>query len=581
MFREKIENLIKQTLKKKLNIKDFKNLELELATPPDFKMGDYSWPCFSLAKIVKKSPREIAEILAEGIKPTKEIEKVEAVIGYLNFFVNKILLAEITIKKTLKKKDNYGKGNLAKTSKDKKIILEFSSPNTNKPQHLGHLRNNVLGEALASILKSQNFKIIKTNLINDRGIHICKSMLAYQKFGNKETPKSSGLKGDYLVGKYYVLFGEKVKENQKLLEEAQELLRKWEAGDKETRKLWQKMNSWVYQGFKKTYKKLGVTFDRYDFESKVYESGKIEVLKAFKKGICYKREDGAIEIDLNKYNLDKKVLIRADGTTIYIIPDIGVAKLRYKKEKFDQCLYITGFEQEYHFKVLFKILELFNPDFNWHDKLFHFPYGMVFLPEGKIKSREGKTVEADELIKEIEDLAKKEILKREPKLPQNELKKRAEKIALSSLKFFLLKFTPKQEIHFDPQKEVSFEGATGPYLQYTYARIKSILRKAGPDKLKTKLNFASFKTEEEKELIKLIYTFADILSLAAINYNPAMLCEYLLQLASLFNKFYQKIPVLKAETKELKEARVALIKCAAIVIKNGLKILGIETLEKM
>lgn len=579
MFREKIENLIKQVLKKKFNIKNFKGLDLSLATPPDFKMGDYSWPCFPLAKIVKKSPREIAEILAEGIKPTKEIEKIEAVNGYLNFFVNKILLAEITIKKTLKEKDNYGKSDFVKTSKGKKIILEFSSPNTNKPQHLGHLRNNVLGETLANILKSQKIEVIKTNLINDRGIHICKSMLAYQKFGNNETPKSSGLKGDYLVGKYYVLFGEKAKENPKLLDEAQELLRKWETGDKETRKLWQKMNSWVYQGFKETYKKLGITFDRYDYESEVYELGKKEILKAFKKGICYKRDDGAIEIDLSKYNLGKKVLIRADGTTIYIVQDIGVAKLRYKEEKFDHCMYITGFEQEYHFKVLFKILELFG--FKWVGKLFHFPYGMVFLPEGKIKSREGKTVEIDELIKEVESLVKQEILKREPKLFQTELKKRAEKIALSSLKFFLLKFTPKQEIHFDPQKEISFEGATGPYLQYTYARIKSILRKAGSDKLKTKLNFVSFKTGEEKELIKSLYAFSDILKFAAINYNPAMLCEYLLQLASLFNKFYQNISVLKAETKELKEARVDLIKCAAIVIKNGLKILGIETLEKM
>ncbi len=578
MFREKIENLIKQTLKKKFNIKNSKGLDLSLATPPDFKMGDYSWPCFPLAKIVKKSPREIAEILAEGIKPTKEIKKAEAVNGYLNFFVNQTLFSENTIKKILKEKDNYGKGNFAKTFKDKKIILEFSSPNTNKPQHLGHLRNNVLGEALASILKSQNFKIFKTNLINDRGIHICKSMLAYQKFGNNETPKSSGLKGDYLVGKYYVLFGEKAKENPKLLDEARELLRKWEAGDKETKKLWQKMNSWVYQGFKETYKKLGVTFDRYDFESKIYESGKKEVLKAFKKGICYRREDGAIEIDLSKYNLDKKVLIRADGTTIYIVQDIGVAKLRYEEEKFDHCIYITGFEQEYHFKVLFKILELFG--FKWANKLFHFPYGMVFLPEGKMKSREGKTVEADELIKEIEYLAKKEILKREPKLSQTELKKRAEKIALSSLKFFLLKFTPKQEIHFDPKKEVYFEGETGPYIQYAYARIQSILRKLKIIKL-DKISFSCLGGLDEQILLVSLSQFPQALERSAYNYNPAILCEYLLRLASSFNKFYQKIPVLKAQTKELKEARVALIKCVAIVVKNGLKILGIETLEKM
>ncbi|TSC96082.1 MAG: arginyl-tRNA synthetase [Parcubacteria group bacterium Athens1014_10] len=579
MLRDKIENLIKQVLKKEFNIKNFKDLDFDLSQPPDSKMGDFAWPCFSLAKIVKKSPREIAEILVQEIKPSKEIEKIEAVNGYLNFFVNKSLFAEITIKKILKEKDAYGKGELAKKSEYKKMILEFSSPNTNKPQHLGHLRNNVLGEALANILKNQNFEIIKTNLINDRGIHICKSMLAYQKFGSKETPKSSGTKGDYLVGKYYVLFEQKAKENPELLEEAREMLRKWEAGDKETRKLWQKMNKWAERGFKETYRKLGIAFDRWDYESKVYQSGKKEVLKAFKKGICYQREDGAVEIDLTKYNLDKKVLIRADGTAIYIVQDIAVAISRHQEEKFDKCIYITGFEQEYHFKVLFKILELFG--FKWAKKLSHFPYGMVFLPEGKMKSREGKTVEADELIKEVEELVKKEILKREEKISKTELEKRASKIALASLKFFLLKFTPKQEINFDPRKEVSFEGATGPYLQYAYARIKSILRKAKSVQLKTKLNFNSFETEEENELVKLLYAFPRVLMFAAIDKNPANICTYLLELASLFNKFYQKIPVLKAKTKELIKMRLILIETVSMVIKNGLNILGIETLEKM
>ncbi len=578
MFKEKIENLVKQVLKKKFNIKSFKDLDLELATPPDLKMGDCSWPCFPLAKIVKKSPREIAEILAKEIKPTKEIEKVEAVNGYLNFFVNKVLFAESIIKKILKQKNNYGKGNLAKILGSKKKILEFSSPNTNKPQHLGHLRNNILGEALANILKSQNFKIIKTNLVSDRGIHICKSMLAYQKWGNNETPKSSVLKGDYLVGKYYVLFGKKAEENPKLLEEAQDLLRKWETGDKETIKLWRKMNNWAYQGFKETYKKLGVTFDRWDYESENYKLGKKIVLNALKKGICYKRQDGAIEIDLTKYNLDKKVLIRSNGTTIYIIPDISVVELRYKEEKFDQCLYITGFEQEYHFKVLFKILELFG--FKQADKLFHIPYGLVSLPSGKMKSREGKVVEIDELIIEVEELAKKEILKREPKIFPVELKKRAGKIALASLKFFFLKFTPKQEICFEPEKEISFEGDTGPYIQYVYARIQSILRKIKTS-ASSKINFSCLKELDEQTLLSVLSQFPYALERSAQRYNPAIVCEYLLRLASLFNKFYQKIPVIKAETKELKTARLVLIKGVATVVKNGLNILGIEILDKM
>ena len=579
---DKIINQIRKVLKKKFNLKNFEVLDFSLIQPRDSKIGDFALPCFKLAKIIKKHPQEVAGILAQWIEPSEEIEKIEAVNGYLNFFVNKILFAEITIKKILKEKNDYGRGNLAQTfayKKWKKKILEFSSPNTNKPQHLGHLRNNVLGEALANILKNQKFEVIKTNLINDRGIHICKSMLAYRKWGRGETPKSSCMKGDYFVGKYYVLFEQKAKKNPKLLKEAQEMLRKWEACDKETRKLWQKMNKWVEKGFNGTYKKLGITFDRWDYESKVYQRGKQEVLKALKKGIFYKTKDGAIEINLDEYNLGKKVLIRADGTTIYIVQDIGVAKLRYEREKFDHCIYITGFEQEYHFKVLFKILKLFG--FPWADKLGHLPYGMVFLPEGKMKSREGETVEVDVIIKEIEELAQKEILRREPKIPKLELEKRSSKIALGSLKFFLLKFTPKQEVHFDPKKEISFEGATGPYLQYTYARIKSILRKASAQKLKTKLDFSSFRTEEENELINLLYRFNFDLVLAASNYKPAYVCEYLLELASLFNKFYQKAPVLKAETSELRKARLFLIEAVSIVIKNGLKILGIETLEEM
>lgn len=582
MFQKKIVNKIKKVLKKKFPQIDSTEADISLTPPPNLQMGDFALACFKLARTVKKSPRDIAEMLAKEIKPTGEIEKTEAVNGYLNFFVNKSLLAKTIIGKILKEKGNYGKGNLAETAgykKWKKKILEFSSPNTNKPQHLGHLRNNVLGEALFNILTWQGFKIIKANLINDRGIHICKSMLAYQKFGDGETAQNSGLKGDYFVGKYYVLFEEKVKENPDLLNEARELLRKWEAGDRETINLWKKMNNWVYQGFKETYKKLGIKFDRWDYESRVYQLGKKEVLKALKKGICYQREDGAIEIDLSGYNLGKKVLIRADGTTIYIIPDIGVAKLRYEEEKFGHCIYITGFEQEYHFEVLFKILELFG--FKWADKLSHLSYGMVFLPSGKMKSREGEIVEADGLIKETEELAKKEIIKRDHKISRAELKKRAEKIALASIKFFLLKFTPRQEIYFDPQKEISFEGDTGPYVQYAFARIKSIHRKVKPNKLKIKPDFDSFRTEEENGLVKLLEMFPRVLMSAAKDNNPADICAYLLQLASLFNKFYQKIPVLKAESEKLKKSRLLLIKSAAVVIKNGLKILGIETLEKM
>jgi len=567
---------IKNSLEEKFSQFDFSKNNFSLEPTPNSEMGDFGFPCFPLAKIVKKSPQEIAEILAQEIRADEIVEKTKAVGGYLNVFLKKDYFSEKVLKEILKEQDNFGRN---KKGGKKKILIDFSSPNTNKPQHLGHLRNNILGESISNILENQGFKIIKTNLISDRGIHICKSMLAYQKWGKGETPKSSGLKGDYLVGKYYVLFSEKSKENPKLLEEVQELLRKWEAGDKETINLWQKMNNWVYQGFKETYKKLGITFDRWDYESKNYKSGKKIVLDALKKGKCYKRQDGAVEIDLTKYNLDKKVLIRSDGTTIYIIPDIGVAKLRYKEEKFDQCLYVTGFEQEYHFKVLFKILELFG--FKWVDKLFHIPYGLVSLPSGKMKSREGKVVETDELIIEVEELAKKEILKRELELPQAELKKRTDKIALASLKFFFLKFTSKQEICFDPQKEVSFEGDTGPYIQYAYARIESILRKSALKNQPSKIRAFNLQTDEEWALIKLLFQYPQILEQSSLNYNPAGVCLYLLQLASLFNKFYQKTPVLKAEKEEIKKARLILIQSIAIVLKNGLNILGIETLEKM
>lgn len=554
----------------------------DLDLPPHPEMGDLSVSCFEIAKLLGNSPNKIAADLVDQVGPGRVIEKVENVGPYVNFFLKKDVWFKTVCEQILKQQENFAKLNIGQ---GKKVLIEYSAPNTNKPQHLGHLRNNFLGWALANLFIKAGFRVTKANLITDRGIHICKSMLAYKKWGEGKTPESEKIKGDHFVGKYYVLFEQRAKKNPELINEAREMLEKWEQGHAEVMALWQKMNKWTLQGFKKTYEKIGVDFDHIYYESDIYQLGKKIIFKALKKGLCYKREDNAIEIDLTKHGLDKKVLIRADSTSVYITQDIGLAKLKQKQFKPDTSIYVTGSEQDYHFKVLFRVLEIFR--FDWVKNCFHLSYGLISLPEGKMKSREGKVVDADDIIMEMEQLAKSEILNRSPNLSPAEVSRRAEIIALACLKFYLLKFTPVQHIHFKPKESISFEGDTGAYVQYTYARIQSILKKAIGRSLTPDLealDYSGLGNEQEVELLKLLFIYSDTLQ-RCINthenmYNPAYLCQYLLKLSQKFNEFYHQHRVLQAKS-DVKNARLILISSVAEVIKNGLNLLGVDVLQEM
>ena len=551
----------------------------DLEAPLQPERGELTFSCFQLAKHFNKSPEKIAVDLTTKLQKAKIdfLEKIENIGPYINFFINKKAFFGAVCEEILEEGDKFGQSSLGK---GQKVGIEYSAPNTNKPQHLGHLRNNLLGNSLANLLKAGGFKVRTFNLINDRGIHICKSMLAYHKWGQGRTPDLEKIKGDHFVGDYYVLFEEKEKSNPHLLEEAQEMLSKWEAGDSETLALWQKMNKWAIDGLQETYQKIGIKFDELNFESDVYNSGKNIILKALKKGLCYKREDGAVEIDLEKYNLGKKVLLRPNGTSVYITQDIGLAKL-YSAFKFDKFIYVVASEQNHHFHVLFKILELFGV--GKADKYYHFSYGLVFLPKGKMKSRQGEVVEVDEIIKQMEQLAKSEILKRNPNLSPIKVSERAQIIAQAALKFFFLKFKPSQTVNFDPLASISFEGDTGPYLQYTYARIQSILRKDLEEGKKTSssgIDYSLLGNPEEVNLVKSLSIFPDTIQQSFKEYNPSILAHYLLKLGHQFNEFYHQSHVLKSKIK-LRKARLVLLRSVAQVLKTGLNLLGIDVLEKM
>jgi arginyl-tRNA synthetase len=452
-------------------------------------------------------------------------------------------------------------------------MIEYSQPNTNKPQHLGHVRNDLLGMSISNILQWVGYKVIKANLINDRGIHICKSMLAYQKWGNNQEPD---VKSDHFVGKYYVMFSQKAKEDPKLEDEVKELLKKWEAGDKETLNLWKKMNEWCVKGFEQTYKDLGVDFDKVYYESQIYESGKKIVLDALEKDVFKKDKKGAIVAELEP-NLPNKVLLRSDGTSIYITQDIGLAIKKFKDYKLDKSIYVVGSSQNLYFKQLFAVLDLLG--YQGIEKCYHLSYGMVYLPEGKMKSREGIVVDADDLIKEVKDLAIEELKKRYKEITADELGKRAEQIGMGALKFMLLKQNPEKDMLYNPKESISFEGETGPYLQYSHARICSILRKHDADITKD-VDFSLFKEKVELNLINQLFLFKEIVSQAAEQYKPSLIARYLLDLTQLFNEFYHSCPVLKAG-ENLKKSRLLLINKTKEIIKEGLSLFGIESPEKM
>lgn len=564
-------------------------------TKKEFK-GDYTLVTFPYIKAAKATPEKTGELIGEQLtKNNPSITQFNVVKGFLNFSLsNDFWLAEF---KSISGDSNYGIK--PANSSGKQIMLEYSSPNTNKPLHLGHVRNNLLGYSVATIMKTQGHEVIKVNLVNDRGIHICKSMIAWKLFGNGETPQSSGLKGDHLVGKYYVEFDKAYKKEIQTLvdngipkEEAekkapimlqtQEMLLKWEASDPDTIALWKMMNGWVYEGFAVSYKKLGVDFDKMYYESNTYLLGKEVVQEGLEKNIFYKKENGSVCIDLTNEGLDEKVVLRSDGTSVYITQDLGTAIERFKEfPKISQMIYTVGNEQDYHFKVLFKILGKLGYD--WANECYHLSYGMVELPEGKMKSREGTVVDADDLMDGMVETAREttEASGKVSEFSNEEKEQLFSTIGMGALKYFILKVDPKKKMLFDPKESIDLHGNTGPFIQYAHARIKSILRDYDESIEAITISDAITLHEKEKELIKLQYDFPKILSESAATYNPAVVANYIYELAKLFNQFYNECSVLKEGNVEIKKFRIKLIETTANIIKNGMACLGIDVPERM
>lgn len=562
-------------------------------TNPQFE-GDITLVVFPYTKMAGKSPEQTAQVIGEHLqKNIPEVASFNVVKGFLNVVINSTYWIDSFVH--LKQDETWGRQNVVMGAPF--VMVEYSSPNTNKPLHLGHMRNILLGYSVAEILKAAGNEVMKVNLVNDRGIHICKSMLAWQKWGNGETPESSGMKGDLLVGKYYVLFdkhykaeiaelkssGKTDEESEKqapIILEAQDMLRKWEANDPDIRALWEKMNNWVYDGFAKTYAKLNVDFDKMYYESNTYVLGKEIVEEGLKKNVLQKRPDGAVIIDNSDSGLDVKVLLRSDGTSVYITQDLGTAVERHKEFPFDKHVYVVGNEQDYHFKTLKVSLKKLG--YAWADGLYHLSYGMVELPEGKMKSREGTVVDADDLITSMENdaremAAEKGLIENMSKEEQDHL---AHMVGMAALKYFILKVDPKKKMLFNPKESIDLQGNTGPFIQYTHARIKSIWRKSGCNTVPDFTAPAEIHAKE-KELIKLLAAFPAIIQEAAKELSPAVIANYTYELAKTFNQFYDACDVLKEADENLKNFRIALCVTVARTINEGMRLIGVEVPEKM
>ncbi|RXG22650.1 arginine--tRNA ligase [Leeuwenhoekiella aequorea] len=587
---QKISQAVKDAVK---NIYNAELLEVELQpTRKDFE-GDLTVVVFPILRVAKGNPVIIGEQIGEFLKENiSEISDFNVVKGFLNLVISDDYYLEFFNR--IKSIENYGH----KPATGNAVMVEYSSPNTNKPLHLGHVRNNLLGYSVAEIIKASGKKVYKTQIINDRGIHICKSMLAWKKFGANETPESSGLKGDKLVGNYYVKFDKAYKEEQSylvaqgktqeeaekqapLLLEAQDMLRKWEAGDDEVVSLWKMMNGWVYEGFEQTYKNLGVDFDSYYFESNTYLLGKDNIEEGLKKGVFYRKEDGSVWCDLTEDGLDEKIVLRSDGTSVYMTQDIGTAIQRVKDHPdVGGMIYTVGNEQDYHFKVLFLILKKLG--YEWAENLYHLSYGMVDLPSGKMKSREGTVVDADDLIEEMASTAGNiaEELGKLDGYSDDEKQELYKMIGLGALKYYILKVDPKKRILFNPEESVDFQGNTGPFIQYTYARIQSILRKAIDTGVPVDVDHKELHIKE-KELIKQIALYPETIQLAAENQSPALIANYTYDLVKEFNSFYQQVSILGADSDSEKSFRVALSKKVSDVIAAAFGLLGIEVPERM
>ena len=584
---------IKSAVKSNFNA-DLESVEFQ-ATRKEFP-GDITVVVFSMLRVVKGNPVQIGESIGNYlVENVNEVEGFNVVKGFLNLEISASYFVEFF--NAIKDETTYGFEDAI--AENDAVMVEYSSPNTNKPLHLGHIRNNLLGYSVAEILKASGKKVYKTQIINDRGIHICKSMLAWQKFGNNETPESTGLKGDKLVGNYYVKFDQEYKkeiENLKasgktedeakkeapILVEAQEMLKKWEAGDEDVVALWSKMNGWVYDGFDVTYKNLGVDFDKLYYESETYLLGKEFVSEGLKSGVFYKREDGSVWCDLTDDGLDEKIVLRADGTAVYMTQDIGTAIQRIKDfPDVGGMVYTVGNEQDYHFQVLFLILKKLG--FDWAKNLYHLSYGMVDLPSGKMKSREGTVVDADDLIADMATTAKtiSEELGKLDGYSKDEKEELYKTTGLGALKYYILKVDPKKRILFDPKESIDFQGNTGPFIQYTYARIQSILRKSDVD---TSVELDANEVElheKERELIKQLQLFPDTVQQAATQHSPALIANYTYDLVKAFNSFYQNVSILGADTKNEIIFRVQLSNTVAKTIKNAFSLLGINVPERM
>ncbi|WP_077418974.1 arginine--tRNA ligase [Chryseobacterium sp. JV274] len=571
-----------------LNVYQLKDIKLEVQENKTEFEGDFTIVTFPLVKQLKKNPESIGVELGEALTEQTEIfESFNVVKGFLNVKVKNQLFV-----------DNFrsvSKNFSVIEKKNATVMVEYSSPNTNKPLHLGHIRNNLLGFSVAQILKEAGYDVIKTQIINDRGIHICKSMLAWEKFGNGETPETTNTKGDKFVGNYYVEFDknykkeiaelveqgigeEQAKKDAPVMKEAQKMLLDWENGDATVRALWEEMNSWVYKGFNETYKRLGVDFDQVQYESNTYILGKDLIQAGLDKGVLYQKEDGSVWCDLTDEGLDQKLLLRSDGTSVYMTQDLGTAVERFKQNNIQKLIYTVGNEQDYHFQVLFKILKKLG--YEWADQLFHLSYGMVELPEGKMKSREGTVVDADDLMQEMYETAKskaQELGKLET-LSEEDKEISYETVGLGALKYFMLKVDPKKKMLFNPAESIDFNGNTGPFIQYTYARIQSLLSKAGALQTETadiELN------QSEKELIMQLTNFKTVVAKSAETLSPALVANYVYDLVKAYNSFYQNNPILNQEDENVKQFRLNISDITAKTIKKSLELLGIGTVNRM
>lgn len=559
--------------------------------------GHLTLVVFPFLKISRKGPEQTAEEIGAYLKAQEPaVENYNVIKGFLNLTIDSACWIELL--NSIQADENYGI--TAPAANSPLVMIEYSSPNTNKPLHLGHVRNNLLGNALANIMAANGNRVVKTNIVNDRGIHICKSMLAWLKYGNGETPESSGKKGDHLVGDYYVSFDQHYKAEVKelmekglskeeaeaqspLMNEAREMLVKWEAGDPQVRALWEKMNNWVYAGFDETYRKLGVGFDKIYYESDTYLEGKDKVMEGLEKGFFYRKEDGSVWADLTEEGLDHKLLLRSDGTSVYMTQDIGTAKLRFADYPINKMIYVVGNEQNYHFQVLSILLDKLG--FEWGKDLVHFSYGMVELPEGKMKSREGTVVDADDLIEEMIETARetsRELGKLDACTPE-EADDIARIVGLGALKYFILKVDARKNMTFNPKESIDFNGNTGPFIQYTYARIQSILRKAAetgivlPEVLPAGITLS----EKEEGIVQMLADFEAIVKQAGEDYSPSVIANYVYDLVKEYNQFYHDFSILREENNDLKIFRLALSANAGKIIRSGMGLLGIEVPNRM